>query len=206
MTNGRRRGRGIGGDQEVLSPFVTDKPEAETIARRGQDGYLRSQNIQISRGLIQIFEHILQFPEPFPDDDTFLAHTAEGLLAWLPASALEGAVQWAQIINKPSTLAGYGILDAYTQLQIQAIINAIDFSDTGFGNPIAGVAARSQLPVQIAYEDEVNVFSEVNTFQAGVETDAVDEVTAGAGVTVDGLSIVNSQIPELEARARFSRR
>lgn len=206
MTNGRRRGSGIGGDQEEISPFVTDKPIPETIPRRGKDGFLRSEKLQIARGLVEFFENLLQFPEAFPSDDTFLAHTTTGILAWLPASAISGSVDWVQIVNKPSTLGGYGISDAYTQTQIQAIIDAIDFSDTGFGNPIAGIAARGQLPSAIAYEDEANVFGLLNSFQAGVATDTVGELTVGAGVAVDGLQIVNEQVPELEARARFSRR
>jgi len=58
------------------------------------------------------------------------------------------------------------------------------------------------------YRPVADVLKTDDAFHAGggVAADTVDELTTDAGVTVEGLVIKDSQIQELEARARFSRR
>ncbi|MCP4901261.1 MAG: hypothetical protein GY906_30190, partial [bacterium] len=133
----------------------------------------RAGGLQTAEGLFAYFEHILLFPITFPPDNHFLAHTTDGNLEWLPPGAFGGIVDWSQVINTPITLSGYGITDAYTITQIQAIINGITFADTGFGSPIGGIAVRAQLPAQIAYEDEANTFSEKQIINNELEVNTV---------------------------------
>ena len=166
------RTRGIGGNQESLSPFVTSNPVPETIVRRGQDGFVRAEGVQLSAGKLEVGDVELEFPLTAPPDATFLHHIAGGVLDWLPAGAFGGIVDWSQIVNQPATLAGYGILDAYTQSQVQGFFNGITFADTGFGAPIGGIAARAQLPTLVAYEDELNQFT-------------VDQAVTGARLRID---------------------
>lgn len=128
MSNGKiggdsDRGFASGGDEAHLAPFTTSKPIAETIVRRDVLGFIRSGALHAALGLIQVGDIQLQFPITDPPDDTFLHHSADGLLDW---SSTEGGetepvpVDWATIFNTPTTLAGYGITDVYTKSQIDS--------------------------------------------------------------------------------------
>lgn len=181
------RGFAAGGDEAHLAHYTTAHPVAGTIVRRDENGFVRADGIQIVNGLVQIAEdNLLLIPIAPPDPDTFLTHTADGILAWLPPAAFGGTVDWSQIVYTPVTLAGYGIQDAYTKSQIANFFDNISFSDTGFGNPIGGIAVRGQLPSTIAYEDEANVFTNSNTFTGPVEI---------VGVLEDG-KIVPAAVPD----------
>lgn len=143
---------GFGGDEEQLSPFTTADPIPDTKVRRDADGFVRALALHTVLGLLQVGEIQLHFPLSDPPTDTFLKHDADGNLEWAPPAALSGAVEWAQIINTPSTLIGYGIVGVYTAAQVDALLNALAFAD------IDGVAAKSQLPPEVAYENEANNF------------------------------------------------
>lgn len=174
MTGGRGllgggRRVGIGGDEAALSPFTTARPIKGCVVRRDELGNIHADGLFLVGGQIAFGETILEFPTGIPDPDTFLHHVANGILEWvvIPPSGGGGGgggpVPWGSVIFTPTTLAGYGITDAYTQLQIQTFFSNITFADTGFGSPIGGVAARTQIPALVAYEDEANSFSELQT-------------------------------------------
>lgn len=155
MTAGARGG--FGGDETALSPFTTADPIEETIVRRDAEGFVRALALHTALGLLQVGEIKLLFPLVAPPNDTFLKHNADGSLEWVPPQALSGSVEWSQILNTPVTLAGYGIGNAYTKTQVDALLDALSFAD------IDGIAARGQLPAQIAYEDEANTFDQRQT-------------------------------------------
>jgi hypothetical protein len=182
-------GRGFGGgDERDLSPFVTAEPVPDTIVRRDHEGFVRAHALQILLGLFEVGDVQLAFPLTAPPADTFLKHDANGVLEWVPPAAISGSIDWSQVLNTPLSLAGYGIGDAYTQTQIDAFFAALTFADIG------GTAARGQLPSQIAYEDELNVFDLLQRFLNGIQTDVVNPETDDAGVTVDGLLVKNGRI------------
>ena len=166
MTGGGPRGpggkSGIGGDEAALSPFTTALPIQGTVVRRDEFGNIQAQGLFLVKGQLVIGGATLIFPQGLPDPDTFLHHIADGVLEWIAVSAggggAGGPVPWGSVIFTPTTLGGYGITDAFTQTQIQTLFANITFADTGFGQPIGGIAARSQLPAAVAYEDEANQF------------------------------------------------
>lgn len=168
MTGGGPRGRGgkqgIGGDEASLSPFTTALPINGTVVRRDEQGNIRAQGLFLVKGQMVLGEAILTFPPGQPAPDTFLHHLADGVLEWTTivqgggGGGGGGQIPWNSVIFTPTTLAGYGITDAFTKLEIQTLFSNITFADTGFGNPIGGIAARSQLPAAIAYDDEANSF------------------------------------------------
>jgi hypothetical protein len=136
------------------------------VVRRDEFGRIHAQGLFLAQGQVRFGETTLEFPTGLPDPDTFLHHIADGQLEWIAVvtgGGGGGQVPWGSVIFTPTTLAGYGITDAYTQLQIQTFFSNITFSDTGFGSPIGGIAARSQLPAAIAYEDEMNTFGMLQT-------------------------------------------
>lgn len=154
------RGLASGGDEAHLSPFTTSKPIPETVVRRDVLGYMRADGAQLVQGLLQLGDTQLTLPTTEPPDATFLAHVSDGDCAWLdPSVALE------------------------------PLFNNISFSDTGFGEPILGIAARAQLPSSLAYEDETNVFTAaVNRFD-GILLNTIDEVVVDAGVVIEGVPL-----------------
>lgn len=105
----------------------------------------------------------------------------------VPQSAVtqhEGAlsIAWSQITGEPTTLAGYGITDAYTQSYI----------DANFA-PISHSHGKDDLPSATAYRDEPNTFVNTVTVQKdGGDFLVFSDTTAGilnamkVGVTVDG--------------------
>lgn len=117
------RGFAAGGDEAHLAPFTTAKPIAETIVRRDVLGFVRAEGLQALLGLIELGDVQLQFPLTDPPDDTFLHHSTDGILDWASAEGGEAEpvpIDWATIFNTPTTLAGYGITDAYTKAEIDA--------------------------------------------------------------------------------------
>ena len=194
MTDG---GQGMGGDQRGLSPFTTADPVPETIVRRGKDGFVRALALHTALGLFQVGKNILVFPLAQAPTDTFLKHTADGTLEWVPPAALSGSIEFSQILNLPTNLAGYGIQDAYTKAQVDAFFAALTFVDIG------GVATRGQLPAAIAYEDEANVFNQLNRFQAEVRMNTLNEETVDAGIVIEGMNVKDGTAPDLEALAHF---
>ena len=132
------RGFASGGDEAHLSPFTTSKPIPETVVRRDVLGYMRADGAQLVQGLLELGDIRLTLPTIDPADGYIIAHVADGQCAWVdPTVAME------------------------------PLFNNISFSDTGFGEPILGVAARGQLPSSLAYEDEANVFTDTNAFNPG---------------------------------------
>ena len=190
-------GRAMGGDQRDLSPFTTADPIPETIVRRGKDGFVRALALHTALGLFQVGKNILVFPLAQAPADTFLKHTADGALQWVPPAAISGSVEFSQIINLPTSLAGYGINNAYTKAQVDAFFAALTFIDIG------GTASRAQLPAAIAYEDELNVFNLLNRFQAEVRMNTLNEETADAGIVIEGMKVKDGTAPDLEALAHF---
>lgn len=164
MTGGGGRRVGIGGDEAALSPFTTALPIQGTVVRRDEFGNIKAQGLFLVKGELTFGEATLTFPQGIPDPDTFLHHIADGTLEWVTivqggnGGGGGGQVPWNSVIFTPTTLAGYGITDAFTKLEIQTLFANITFADTGFGQPIGGIAARSQLPAAIAYDDEANSF------------------------------------------------
>jgi len=65
---------------------------------------------------------------------------------------------------------------------------------------ILGVIARGQLPPEVAFEDEVNIFEAQNTFQQlvffllGLQVDFINEQTPDAGVTIDGVLLKDGKV------------
>jgi hypothetical protein len=49
-------------------------------------------------------------------------------------------LDWSQILGTPTSLAGYGITDAYTKAEVDAFFNALTFADIG------GTIANAQVP------------------------------------------------------------
>ncbi len=164
IRRGRGASQGIGGDEAALSPFTTAQPIEGTVVRRDEAGIIHGTGLFLSEGILVIGQGVLTFPPGIPDPDTFLSHIADGELAWVPAPTTGGGagpggtVLWSDVVFTPVTLAGYGITDAFTKLEIELLFSNITFADTGFGSPIGGIAARTQLPSPIAYEDEANSF------------------------------------------------
>lgn len=152
------RGFASGGDEAHLSPFTTSKPIPETVVRRDVLGYMRADGAQLVQGLLQLGDTQLTLPTTEPPDASFLAHVSDGDCAWLDPS-----------------------------IALEPLFNNISFSDTGFGNPIYGIASRAQLPSTIAYEDEANVFTApLNRFD-GMLANTIDEAVADAGVILEGV-------------------
>ena len=154
---------GIGGDEAALSPFTTARPIAGTVVRRDEFGNVQTLGLIIVEGRLQFGEASFTFPLGPADPDTFLHHIADGQLEWVPVSTNGGngeggPISWFRIVGTPNTIAGYGIDDAFTKTEIELLFSNITFADTGFGSPIGGIAARSQLPAAIAYDDEANSF------------------------------------------------
>lgn len=156
------RNAGFGGDEAALSPFTTARPIPGTVVRRDNLGNIQTLGLIIVEGRLQFGEASFTFPLEIPDPDTFLHHIADGELEWIPVSTNGGGdggpIPWLRIVGTPNTLAGYGISDAFTKIEIQTLFANIQFDDTGFGQPIGGIAARNQLPATVAYEDEPNTF------------------------------------------------
>jgi len=163
IRRGRGASQGIGGDEAALSPFTTAEPIQGTVVRRDEFGVIHGTGLFLSEGTLVVGNGTLTFPPGIPDPDTFLSHIADGVLAWVPNpggsdGGTGGQVLWSNVVFTPITLAGYGITDAFTKTEIQLLFSNITFADTGFGQPIGGVAARTQLPAEVAYEDEANQF------------------------------------------------
>lgn len=122
----RIRGFAAGGDEAHLAHYTTAHPVGGTIVRRDENGFLRGTGAQILEGFLQLGNDVLlSFPLTDPPPDAVLGHLADGQLVWVEVGGLGGngeelPVDWVRVYNTPQSLAGYGILDAYTKTEIES--------------------------------------------------------------------------------------
>lgn len=106
-----------------------------------------------------------------------------------PSTGGAGQITFSQIIGQ--ILDSQVPLSAVAQWQFDLIIQFTQ---------ILGTATRAQLPALVAYEDEANVFTVLQHFGLGIQTDTINEETLDAGVTIEGVLIKDGEI-ELAKRA-----
>lgn len=122
----------ITGDEQDLSPYMTQEPEENTAMRRTDSGGAKVRNLELIDGLL-VARNI---PYTWPAerlDGLFLKHTLDGVLEWAEAEGPPG-IQGPPGPAPPST-------------------TSLPF------NAITGTGVKGQLPPEIAYEDEVNTFT-----------------------------------------------
>lgn len=84
-------------------------------------------------------------------------------------STIKGAQSWADIQNKPTTIAGFGIVDAYTKTEIDNKLSPINSSITSINSSINTINTNiSDLSSSLS-----NVSTKLNNFLEGSDTDTI---------------------------------
>ena len=89
--------------------------------------------IQLRRDTASVWTSVnptLALGEPGVETDTYKVKVGDGATAWtsLPYTI---TTQFTDLNGKPTTIAGYGIADAYTKAQVDAIIESPSGNLTG---------------------------------------------------------------------------
>lgn len=104
---------------------------------------------------------------------------------------------WSEILNKPTTISGYSITDAYTQSQVNTLLaakqNTLTFDSTptaGSTNPVTSNGIKASDDLKEALANKVTTYSSSNTSTTQYPSMAVLQAALNAVVLKGGTTVL----------------
>lgn len=129
------------------------------------------------------------------EDDTKL-NSEDGYLDYSVAPA-NGPFYWENISNTPSTISGYGIIDAYTKLEVDSKISQ---SETSIGGTLTTLIATNESSLRTKLAENTTLLESLNTSIAVIESasNTVLDVQESLTTYHDNIESIYNAIKESE--------